>query len=97
MSTRPLDGQHFVWDHDKAAENILRHRISFDTAREAFLDPDCVYEDASPQWEARQACIGQDRIYRVLYVVHVEREHDVLRLISARPADAAERIRYEDV
>lgn len=40
----------------------------------SFLDQLARYEDASPQEEARQACIGLTIDYRLLYVVHVVRE-----------------------
>ncbi len=91
-----LDGQSFVWDSNKAANNAVRHGVRFEQACEAFLDPLARYEDASPQEEARLACIGLTTDYRLLYVVHVVREGDVLRLISARIAEAAERRRYEN-
>ncbi len=91
-----LDGQSFVWDSEKAASNVSRHGVRFEQAREVFLDPQARYEDASPQEEARQACIGLTTDYRLLYVVHVIREEDVLRLISARHAEPAERRRYEN-
>ena len=87
-----LDGQAFVWDSNKA----LRHGVRFEDAREVFLDQLARYEDASPYEEARQACIDLTTEYRLLYVVHVVREGDVLRLISARPAGPAERRRYEN-
>ncbi len=91
-----LDGQAFVWESEKAARNALEHGVRFEQARELFLDPLARYEDASPQEEARQACIGLTTDYRLLFVVHVVREGDVLRLISARLAEPAERRRYED-
>jgi len=91
-----LDGQAFVWDSDKAARNLALHGVRFEQAREAFLDPLARYEDASPDEEARQACIGLTVDFRLLYVVHAAREGDLLRLISARTAEAAERRRYED-
>jgi uncharacterized DUF497 family protein len=91
-----LDGQAFVWDSDKSASNLSAHGLRFEPAREAFLDPLARYEDASPDQEARQACIGLTTEYRLLYVVHVIREGGVLRLISARLAEPAERRRYED-
>ncbi|WP_041585848.1 BrnT family toxin [Terriglobus saanensis] len=91
-----LDGQGFVWNTDKAASNASLHGVRFEEAREAFLDPLARYEDASPQQEARHACIGLTTDYRLLYVVHVIWEGDVLRLISARLAEPAERRRYED-
>ncbi|WP_041597116.1 BrnT family toxin [Granulicella tundricola] len=91
-----LDGQRFVWDSDKAARNLAWHGVRFEQAREVFLDQLARYEDASPDEEARQACIGLTSEYRLLYVVHVVREGDVLRLISARLAERAERRRYEN-
>lgn len=91
-----LDGQGFVWDSDKAASNASRHGVRFEQAREVFLDQLARYEDASPDAEARQACIGLTTDYRLLYVVHLVWEGDVLRLISARLAEPAERRRYEN-
>jgi uncharacterized DUF497 family protein len=86
----------FVWDSEKASRNLQEHGIGFEQAREVFLDQLARYEDASPNEEARQACIGITTDYRLLYVVHVTREGDVLRLISARLAMSAERKRYEN-
>ena len=91
-----LDGQVFVWDSEKASSNAQKHGVRFEQAREAFLDQLARYEDASVPEEARQACIGLSSDYRLLYVVHVVREGDVLRLISARVAETAERRRYEN-
>ena len=91
-----LEGQLFVWESEKAALNIVRHGIRFERAREALLDPLAHYEDASPDEEARQACIGLTTGYDLLYVVHVVREGDTVRLISARLAEPAERRRYEN-
>ena len=91
-----LDVRSFIWDSEKALKNAREHGIRFEQAREAFLDPLARYEDASPDQEARQACIGLTTDYRLLYVVHVVREGDVLRLISARLAEVAERRRYEN-
>jgi uncharacterized DUF497 family protein len=91
-----LHGQGFVWDSDKAATNATRHGVRFDQAREIFLDQLACYEDAGTDEEARQVCIGLTADYRLLYVVHTVREGDVLRLISARVAEPAERRRYEN-
>ncbi len=91
-----LDGQSFVWDSEKAAKNLLRHHVRFEQAREPFLDPLACYDDTGPPEEARQACIGLTVGYRLLYVVHVFREGDGIRIISARVAEPAERRRYED-
>ena len=91
-----LEAQRFVWDSDKAASNASRHGVRFEQAREVFLDQLAFYEDASPQDESRQACVGLTTDYWLLYVVHVVREADMLRLISARLAEPAKRRRYEN-
>jgi uncharacterized protein len=77
----------------------MPHGTAFASSRpgkKVFLDQLACYEDASPQEKARQACIGLTTDYRRLYVVHVIREGDVLRLISARLAEPVERRRYEN-
>ena len=96
MSSPPSKGSSSSEDSEKAAQNVARHGISFERAREALIDPLAQYEDASPDDEARQACIGLTTGYELLYVVHVVREGDTLRLISARLAEPAERRRYEN-
>lgn len=45
--------------------------------------------------EARDAVIGLDTRLRLLYVVYVEREGDMIRIISARKATREEREYYE--
>ena len=92
-----LEGQVFVWDSTKASSNAQKHAVRFEQpCWEAFLDQLARYEDASVQQKGRQACIGLSTDYRLLYVVHAVREGDLLRLISARVAEPAERRRYED-
>ena len=91
-----LDGQVFARDSEKASRNARQHGVRFEQAREVFLDQLARYEDATSNEEPRQACIGLTTEYRLLYVVHVIRDGDVLRLISARVAEPAERRRYED-
>jgi uncharacterized DUF497 family protein len=50
--------------------------------------------DAS-RGEARHALIGLDASGRLLFVVHVELEDDVIRIISARKAARMERDYYD--
>lgn len=45
--------------------------------------------------EARDAIIGMDRRWNLLYVVHIEGD-DVIRIISARKATRKERENYEN-
>jgi uncharacterized protein len=91
-----LNGQDFIWNSDKALHNLSKHGISFENACEVFFDPFLRIEDASPQGEARQAAIGRTEDWDLLFVVHMTREEEVIRIVSARPATARERSRYEN-
>jgi uncharacterized protein len=89
-------GQQFVWDAEKATSNLKKHGVSFETACEVFFDPLMRLEDASDQPEEREAVIGFTSDWMLLFVVHVMRESDVIRIVSARLATAQERRMYED-
>ena len=90
-----LDNQHFEWDAVKAYSNEAKHGVGFEEACEALLDPFAVTVDATDGGaEPRVAAIGFS--HRLLFVVHVERAGDVVRIISARKADKMERAIYEN-
>ena len=92
-----LNGITFVWNDGKAQVNPTNHDgITFQQAAEVFFDPFLVVVDASRNEEARDAVIGLDARWNLLYVVHIEREENVIRIISARKATRQERIQYED-
>jgi hypothetical protein len=90
-----LNGISFVWDTAKAQSNALKHRVSFEQAAEAFFDPFLRVVDASPEEEARDALIGMDERWNLLFVIHVELEGERFRIISARRATTRERRIYE--
>ncbi|MEG5036786.1 BrnT family toxin [Microcoleus sp. AT3-D2] len=91
-----LNGITFVWNNEKAWNNPIKHDgITFQQAAEAFFDPFLVVVDASGNDEARDAVIGLDSRWNLLYVVHIEREESVIRIISARKATRQERTEYE--
>ena len=84
----------FEWDSAKRASNLAKHGIDFADAVEAFEAPMLVAVDSRADYgETRFAGIGR-AAGRVIVVVWTERE-DVIRLISARRANAKERTRYE--
>jgi uncharacterized DUF497 family protein len=89
-------GQRFVWDTEKASGNVSKHGISFEAACQVFFDPFIRIEDASTSEEQREAAIGLTEDWTLLFVVHMLREGDTIRIISARPATAQERRFYED-
>jgi hypothetical protein len=90
-----LNGISFVWDTAKAQSNASKHRVSFEQAAEAFFDPFLRVVDASPEEEARDALIGMDERWNLLFVIHVELEGERFRIISARRATTRERRIYE--
>lgn len=92
-----LNGVTFVWNSEKARINPQNHDgVTFQQSAEAFFDPFLVVVDASRNDEARDAIIGLDKCWKLLYVVYIERENDSIRIISARKATTKEREYYEN-
>ena len=92
-----LNGITFVWNYTKAQINPTNHDgITFQQAAEVFFDPFLVVVDASRNEEACDAVIGLDNRWNLLYVVHIEREENTIRIISARKATRQEKVQYED-
>ena len=92
-----LNGITFIWNEEKAQTNPAKHDgVTFQQAAEAFFDPFLVIVDASRNSEARDAVIGLDSRWNLLYVVHIERDNDMIRIISARKATRKEREYYEN-
>ena len=87
-------GTTFVWDPEKAAQNLEKHGVAFEEAATVFNDPLFVLQDASRNDERRDAAIGFSSTGRLLTVVHIEVHDDSIRLISARRASAIEETIY---
>ena len=85
----------FEWDEDKAALNLKKHGVRFETAARVFEDEDRIefYDSAHSTEEDRYNTIGM--VDSVLFVVYTERKNRI-RLISARPANSKERSLYYD-
>ncbi|MEH2388501.1 MAG: BrnT family toxin [Nostoc sp.] len=65
-----LNGVTFVWNEEKTGINPSNHEgITFQQAVEAFFDPFLVVIDASRNDQERDAVIGLDRRWNILYVV----------------------------
>ncbi len=86
----------FEWDSEKAAENLRKHRVSFDEAATVFFDPlsMTVLDPDHSAGERRFITMGASSGGRLVVVAHTERG-STLRIISARLAGASERKRYE--
>ena len=82
------------WDPDKAAQNLIDHKVSFEQAAVACRDPFAV------EWIDGRGDYGEERfgllgLYgrAVLYVAYTERG-DNIRIITARRAERHEQDRY---
>jgi len=85
----------FEWDDNKAAANLARHGVSFDTARLAFDDPLAILRDDFREryGEDRYTLLGmvRDQLFYVAYTLRADR----IRIISARGAEPYERRHYQ--
>jgi uncharacterized DUF497 family protein len=90
----------FEWDPVKAASNLRKHGVSFETATRVFSDPYAlVDQDRIEEGERRWQAIGVVESSMMILVAHIVRERDeteTIRILSARRADRNERRRYEE-
>lgn len=87
----------FEWDAKKAAVNLRKHKVSFEDAKTAFSDEHALLIDDPDhsEEEDRFVLLGLSASLRLLVVVHCYRaDGNVIRLISARKADADEQGLY---
>ena len=87
----------FEWDEDKNRRNLAKHKVSFDRASLVFEDPQALsIQDRVVEGEERWQTLGMES-GTLLLVAHTYREEasgEVIRLISARKANAHERGAY---
>ena len=86
----------YEWDPKKGAENLRKHRVSFEEASTVFGDPFAITPDPDHSvGERRFLTFGVSRQDRLLVVNHADRRTTV-RIISARRALRGERLIYEE-
>jgi uncharacterized protein len=86
----------FAWDIEKADINRKKHDVEFDEATTVFGDPLAgTFHDADHSvGELRLITVGKSSSGQLLVVSHTENAAEI-RIISARPATAHERKKYE--
>lgn len=87
----------FEWSPAKAVANARKHGVHFEEARTVFEDDEAlsIPDPEHSIGEERFVLLGLSAALRVLVVVHCERlDGAVIRIISARKADRAERTIY---
>jgi uncharacterized DUF497 family protein len=84
----------FEWDDAKAEANWLKHRVTFDFAMEIFGDEQVVILGTSRErdGEDREKAVGF--VDGKLYTAVFHRRGRVIRIISARRANAPEERAY---
>ena len=90
------DAFSFEWDQDKAESNLRKHGILFEVGAKVFLDiaRTTIVDNRRDYGEVRLNAFGyiDNRLYSVVFVEDVSR--NVVRIISARKANARERKCY---
>lgn len=87
----------FVWDPGKSAANTRKHGVTFLEAETVFLDEEAllISDPEHSDREDRFILLGLSLKARTLVVCHCYREGEkIIRIISARKADARERKLY---
>lgn len=87
----------FDWDENKNLINQRKHGVSFEEARTVFYDEQALleYDELHSEDEDRFRIIGCSDNGNILLVVHCIRDETVIRIISTRKANAAEKAGYE--
>lgn len=89
----------FEWDIVKAAKNYRKYGIRFEEAARVFDDPfHLSVQDRFEHGEYRWQTIGVVKRCLVVLVAHTlrfEEGTEIVRIVSARRAERAERGRYE--
>jgi uncharacterized DUF497 family protein len=90
----------FEWDKEKDEINQKKHRMGFETAKLVFDDPHCLtflerVEDGEERWHAIGVLDGRTMV-TVVHTYRLAGPDDIIRIVSARRADAQERKLYAD-
>lgn len=90
----------FEWDVNKAVANVSKHSVCFKDAARVFLDPMRIetFDGRDAHGEDRWKTVGlvEPALLAVVYAVRGT-AGEIIRLISARKADAHERAQYREV
>jgi uncharacterized DUF497 family protein len=90
----------FEWSDEKNVLNIKKHDVSFEEAKEVFLDSMHIskLDHRFDYFEERWITLGtttKDKILVVANMFFDEKGEEIIRIISARKANQKERIFYE--
>ena len=83
----------FEWDAKKSRANKIKHGIDFETAKNIWLDDNCVEIHAPHPVEDRRIIIGKDhnKVWTAIYTTR----GNAIRIISVRDARKKEAELYD--
>lgn len=90
----------FIWDERKNEINKIKHGISFEQAKEIYMDPLhlALLDERFGYFEERWITIGKTADHHIVLAVNLYFDEDgeeVIRIILARNATNHERSQYE--
>lgn len=93
-------GMRIEWGENKSQRNLRKHEVRFETAALVFDDPYAITQrdtafDDEDRWITVGA-VGPGAILLVVHTCYVKQNEEVLRIISARPAESHEKRAYEE-
>lgn len=91
----------FDWDENKEKENIRKHKVTFSEAMQAFADENAVdlFDELNSDQEIRYQIIAlsPNRLLFVAYTIREIVEEEIIRIISARKANAKQERYYNEL
>lgn len=84
----------FIWDETKRANNIRKHGIDFHDAIQVFDGITKTFEDTRMDYAEQRYVTTGFMSTRIIVVVHVFVENDVIRIIFARKANKYEQKQF---
>ncbi len=90
----------FEWNEEKSTQNLQKHGVSFEEAKEVFEDPFHIskLDHRFDYFEERWITLGSTKKDKILVVANMffdENGEEIIRIISARRANQKERKFYE--
>jgi uncharacterized DUF497 family protein len=91
----------FEWDSLKNQENLIKHDVSFEDAKQVFEDPLHIarLDHRYSYFEERWITLGSTKKSHILVIANLffsDDGEEIIRIISARQANTKERGQYEN-
>jgi len=92
----------FSWNPEKAKSNILKHKVTFETASSVFKDPNAlsIFDESHSISEERWITMGVASSGSIIVLVHTYNLTDNninIRINSARKATSNEKHKYTEL